>query len=161
QCAEAYIAAHEAEWKNPIHRKQWRTTLKNYASPIIGKLSVAEVDTALVMKVLQPIWTIKPETAGRVRGRIETILPWPPVQELRQSENPARWKGHLDQLLPARGKVRKVKHHVALPYPDLPTFWPELRKQEGIAARALEFTILTAVRTGDIIGNDREDRPPM
>src|SRR4029077_7230613 len=114
--------------------------------PLIGTLPVQAIDTALVLKVLEPIWTVKPETAGRVRGRIESILDWAKVRGYRTGENPARWRGHLDKLLPARGKVRKVKHHAALPYRELPGFLVGLRGREAIAARALEFTILTAAR---------------
>ena len=107
------------------------------------------IDTGLVLKVLEPIWTKKPETAGRVRGRIEAVLDWAKVRGYRAGENPARWKGHLDHLLPARGKVRRVEHHAALPYGELPGFLVALREQEGVAARALESTILTAARTGE------------
>ena len=151
QCAESYIKAHRAGWKNAKHAAQWKATLATYAEPIIGNLSVQSIDTALVLKVLEPIWTAKPETAGRVRGRIESILDWAKVREYRQGENPARWRGHLDKLLPARGKVRKVEHHAALSYAELPGFMIELREQESIAARALEFTVLTAARTGETI----------
>jgi integrase len=104
------------------------------------------------LKVIEPIWATKPETANRVRGRIETILDWATVRGYRQGENPARWRGHLDKLLPSRSKVRKTKHHSALPYAELPAFLTNLREQEGIAARALEFTILTVGRTGEVIG---------
>jgi integrase len=151
-CAESYIKAHRAGWRNGKHAAQWEATLATYAEPIIGKLSVQAIDTALVLKVLEPIWTKKPETAGRVRGRIEAVLDWARVRGYRTGENPARWKGHLDHLLPARGKVRKVEHHAALPYPELPGFLVALREQEGIAARALEFTMLTSARTGEVIG---------
>src|SRR5262249_9113650 len=109
------------------------------------------IDAALVLKVLEPIWTVKPETAARLRGRIEAVLDWAKVRGYRAGENPARWRGHLDKLLPARGKVRKVKHHAALAYSDLAAFLVKLREQEGIAARALEFAILTAARTGETI----------
>src|SRR5262249_49667651 len=112
---------------------------------------VQVVDTALVLRVLEPIWTAKPETAGRVRGRIESILDWAKVRGHRAGENPARWRGHLDKMLPARSKVRRVEHHAALPYAELPGFLATLREQEGIAARALEFAILTAARTGEVI----------
>jgi integrase len=105
-----------------------------------------------VLKVLEPIWKVKPETASRVRGRIEAILDWAKVRGLRQGENPARWRGHLDHLLPAKTKVRRVKHHAALPYAEMPAFMVSLRAQDGIAARALEFTALTTARTGDTIG---------
>ena len=156
-CVAQYIASHEIEWKNPKHRQQWENTLKSYASPVFGKLPVGSIDTPLVMKAVQPIWAMKNETAARLRGRIETVLDWGKVNGYRTGDNPARWQGHLDQLLPARSKVRKVKHHAALPYAELPTFMPKLRAQEGIAARALEFLILTATRTGDIIGGKRKD----
>jgi integrase len=149
ECAESYIKAHRAGWRNGKHAGQWEATLATYAEPVIGKLSVQAIDTALVLKVLEPIWTEKPETAGRVRGRIEAVLDWAKVRGYRAGENPARWKGHLDHLLPARGKVRRVAHHAALPYNELPAFLEVLREQEGIAARALEFTILTAARTGE------------
>src|SRR5262245_4590913 len=151
ECAEAYIKAHSAGWRNGKHAAQWSATLATYAEPIIGNLSVQAIDTALVLKVLEPIWTAKSETAGRVRGRIESILDWATAREYRQGENPARWRGHLDKLLPARGKVRNVVHHAALPYAELPGFLIELREQEGIAARSLEFAILTAARTGETI----------
>jgi integrase len=124
-------------------------------------LPVQEIDTGLVMKVLEPIWSTKPETASRLRGRIEAVLSLATVRGYRTGDNPARWRGHLDQLLPATGKVRKVKHHAALDYAALPAFMDALRQRNSIATRALEFLILTGVRTGDIIGNDREDAPPM
>ena len=152
ECADSYIKAHRAGWRNGKHAAQWEATLATYAGPVIGALPVQVIDTALVLKVLEPIWTAKPETAGRVRGRIESILDWAKVRGFRTGENPARWRGHLDKLLPARGKLRKVEHHAALPYAELPGFLVALREQEGIAARALEFTILTAARTGETIG---------
>jgi integrase len=104
------------------------------------------------MQAVEPIWTTKPETAGRIRGRIERILDWAKVRGYRDGDNPARWRGHLDQLLPARGKVRKVKHHAALPYAELPPFMVQLKAREAVAARALELAILTATRTGEVIG---------
>jgi integrase len=149
--ATTYIAAHRAGWRNEKHAAQWTATLETYAYPTIGEVSVQAIDTGLVLKVLEPIWTTKPETAGRVRGRIESILDWAKARGYRAGENPARWKGHLDQLLPARAKVRKVKHHPALPYDEIPAFMSALRAQEGIAARALEFTILTIARTNETI----------
>ena len=152
ECAATYIASHRAGWRNPKHAAQWQATLATYAEPVMGGLSVQAIDTALVLKVLEPIWTAKPETAGRVRGRIESILDWAKVRGYRAGENPARWRGHLDHLLPARSKVRKVEHHAALPYTELPGFLVALRDQQGIAASALEFTILTAARTGAVIG---------
>jgi len=152
ECAEKYIAAHKAGWRNAKHASQWNATLRTYAEPVIGKLAVQSIDTALVMKVLEPIWSTKSETAGRLRGRIEAILDWATVRGFRAGDNPARWRGHLDKLLPSKAKLRKVKHHAALPYADLPTFMAQLRKEEGVAARALEFLILTAARTGEVIG---------
>jgi integrase len=151
QCAERYIAAHRAGWRNSKHAAQWEATLATHAEAI-GSLPVQAIDTALVLKCLEPIWTTKPETASRVRGRIENVLDWAKVRGYRTGENPARWRGHLDKLLPARSKVRKVEHHAALPYAELPGFVVALREQEGIAARALEFAILTAARTGETTG---------
>jgi len=153
--------AHKVGWKNPKHRQQWANTLATYASPAIGALAVRDVDVDPVLKVLEPIWLAKPETASRVRGRMESILDWAKVRGYRSGDNPARWKGHLDQLLPGRSKVRSVKHHAALPYAELPAFMTELRARDGIAARALEFLLLTAARTGDLVGGGRADAPPM
>jgi integrase len=151
-CAEAYIAAHRAGWKNPKHAAQWPSTLSTYVYPIFGSLPVAAIDTGLVMKAIEPIWTEKPETASRVRGRIESVLDWAAAREYRQGENPARWRGHLENLLPKKSKVRRVEHHAALPYPEIADFMAELRSKDGIAADALEFAILTAARTGEVIG---------
>jgi integrase len=152
ECAEAYIKAHRPGWRNAKHAAQWQTTLATYAEPVIGGLSVQAIDTAIVLKVLEPIWTAKPETAVRVRGRIEAVLDWAKVRSYRSGENPARWRGHLDKLLPARSKVRKVEHHAALPYAELPGFLIALREQQGIAARAFEFLVLTAAGMGETIG---------
>jgi integrase len=149
--AAAYITAHRAGWRNDKHVRQWENTLAAYADPIIGALSVQAVDTSLICKVLESIWTTKPETASRVRGRIESILDWAKVRGYRQGENPARWRGHLDHLLPARSKVRKVEHHPALRYAEMPAFMAELHKRNGITARALEFAIVTAARTGEVL----------
>jgi integrase len=151
ECALAYIDAHEAAWKNQKHVQQWKNTLTTYAYPVIGNLPVQGVDTGLVMKVLEPIWVSKSETASRVRGRIEVILDWAKVRAYRMGENPARWKGHLNTLLPSKSKVRRVRHHAALPYNQLGAFMVELRKREGFGALGLELTILTAARTGEII----------
>lgn len=150
--AERYIKAHRAGWKNEKHAAQWSATLDTYVHPHVGNLPVAAVDTGLVLKCLEPIWTAKPETAGRVRGRMESILDWAKVRGYREGENPARWRGHMDKLLPARAKVQKVEHHAALPYSELAAFMVDLRGREALAARALEFTILTAARTGETIG---------
>lgn len=152
ECAEAYIRSHGAAWQNVKHASQWRNTLNTYAYPFIGDLSVQAVDTGLVMKALDPIWTKKPETASRVRGRIEAVLDWAAAREFRKGENPARWRGHLDKLLPALSKIRKVKHHAALPYSEIGTFMAELSQRDAISARGLEFLILTAARTGEVIG---------
>src|SRR5262249_48904751 len=137
---------------NPKHRQQWKNTLATYVSPVVGKLSVSAVDTGLVLKVLEPIWSRKPETASRVRGRMEAVLDWAKVRGYRTSENPARWRGHLDHLLPAKAKGRKVQHPAALPYVRIGTFLAALPKQDGISARALEFLVLTATRTGETLG---------
>jgi integrase len=152
QCAEAYIAAHQAGWRSQKHRTQWPNSLETYVYPVFGDLPVQGVDIGLVMKAVEPIWTAKPETAGRVRGRIESILDWAATSGYRQSENPARWRGHLENLLPKKSKVWRVQHHAALPYDQLPEFVAELRQQEGIAVRALEFLILTVARTGEVTG---------
>ncbi len=151
-CAEKYIAAHEAGWRNPKHARQWPSTLAAYAYPELGALPVAAIDTGLVVRVLEPIWRAKPETAGRVRGRIEAILDYAKAIGYRTGENPAAWKGNLAHALPARQKVRKVEHHASLPYAELPAFMAELRARSGLAARCLEFVILTACRTGEAIG---------
>jgi len=150
-CAEKYISAHSAGWRNVKHSSQWSNTLATYAYPVFGDLPVQAVDIGLVMKVLEPIWFTKTETAGRVRGRIEAILDWATVRKYREGENPARWKGHLDTLLPARSKVTKVKHHAALGYDDMGAFMAKLRLQDGISARGLELLILTAARTSEVI----------
>jgi len=151
-CAERYIASHKAGWRNPKHAAQWPATLGTYVYPVFGSLPVQAVDVGLVMKVIEPIWAIKPETASRVRGRIESVLDWATARGYRQGENPARWRGHLENLLPKKTKVRRVEHHAALPYVEIGVFMIELRQQEGVAARALEFAILTAARTGEVIG---------
>ena len=152
QCVSTYLDAHSDSWKNAKHRQQWANTLDTYASSIIGTLNVASVDTGLVLKVLAPIWKTKTETASRLRGRIENVLSWATVRGYRQGENPARWKGHLDTLLAQPSKIQKVAHHSALPYGEVGSFMAELAKMEGISARALEFTILCAARSGEVRG---------
>jgi integrase len=151
QCAEAYVNVHQAAWKNEKHQQQWRNTLATYVSPVFGSVGVQDVDIDHIIKVLEPIWSKKTETARRLRGRIEAILDWAKVRGYRTGENPARWRGHLSHLLPARANVRPIKHHAALPYAEIPAFMSELRKLGGIAAAALEFLILTAARTGEVI----------
>ena len=152
ECAEAYIKSHSAAWSHPKHVYQWKATLENIAGPVFGHVPVAEVDTALVMRCLEPIWTTKTETASRLRGRIESVLNWAKVHGYRQSENPARWRGHLQELLAAPRKIVKIVHYPALPYAEIGAFMVELRKEKSTAARALEFTILTAARTNEAIG---------
>jgi integrase len=151
KCAEAYIAAHEPSWRNEKHKQQWRNTIATYVAPIFGKTPVQDIDIDLVMKVIEPIWNTKTETARRIRGRIEVILDWAKVRGFRSGENPARWRGQMDQLLPARSKLNSVKHHAALPYSELPDFMDTLRAIPGDSAAALEFLILTAARTSEVI----------
>jgi len=152
QAAAAYIEAHRAGWKSAKHAEQWTTTIRTYASPVIGAVSVNLIDTATLMKILDPIWTTKTETASRLRGRIESVLGWATVRGYRTGDNPARWKGHLDNLLAAPSKVSKVEHHPALPFAEIGAFMIDLRQQEGMGARALEFAILTACRSGEVRG---------
>ena len=152
ECAAAYIQSHRPGWKNPKHVDQWENTLGTYCSPAFGALPVQSVNTALVIKVLEPIWTTKNETASRLRGRIERVLDWAKARGYVAGDNPARWRGHLDKLLPAPRKVQKVAHHAALPYAQMSGFVRALRAQTGISAPALEFTILTAARTGEVTG---------
>jgi integrase len=146
-CADRYIESHESGWRGTESAKQWRASLATYAYPIIGALPVAAIDTALVLRVIEPIWTLKRATAGRVRGRIERILDWAQVRGYRTGENPARWRGHLASILPA--KVRAVAHLAAMPYAELPGFMAELHNHVGVSARVLEFLILTAARTAE------------
>jgi integrase len=152
QAATQYIAAHEVSWKNQKHAAQWTSTLKLYVYPLFGDLPVQEINTGLIMQVLVPIWTSKPETASRVRGRIETILDWATVRQLRQGDNPARWRGHIEHLLPAKAKLREPRHFTAMPYSEVPAFMVDLRGRQRVSARCLEFTILTAARTSEAIG---------
>jgi integrase len=152
ECAESYIAAHKAGWRNSKHAAQWPATLGAYVYPHFGALSVQGVDVGLVMKALEPIWTEKPETASRVRGRVEAIIDWATARGYRRGENPARWRGHLENLLPRRSKVSRVEHHAALPYPEIGAFMTQLRRQEGVGPRALEFAIMASARTGEVIG---------
>jgi integrase len=157
ECAEGYIAAHKSGWKSDKHAAQWTATLETYAYPVIGNLPVQMVETAHVMKIIEPIWQTKTETASRVRGRIEKILDRAKALKLRKGENPAAWRGHLDQLLPKKSQVAPVENFPALPYSELPAFMAKLRAKEGVSARALEFTILTVARTGDTIGATRRE----
>ncbi len=152
QCAERYIKAHRAGWKNVKHAQQWENTLEQHAYPVIGDLLVRDVALSHVLKVLEPIWTTTNETAVRLRGRIELVLDWATARGLRDGLNPARWRGHLDKLLPKPSKVNKREHHSALPVADVGAFMVELRAAEGMGARALEFAILTAARSGEVRG---------
>jgi integrase len=149
--AGRYIKAHGPGWKNAKHAAQWTATLETYAYPVIGELPVQAVDTALVTQILEPIWTTKNETASRVRGRIEAVLDWARVRGFREGENPARWRGHLDHLLVDRNRLARG-HHAALPFAEIGDFMALLRDREGVSARALEFTILTAARTSEALG---------
>lgn len=151
-CAKQYIEAHEAGWRNSKHRQQWENTLRAHASPHIGNIHVRRIDTPLVLKVLEPIWRTKTETASRIRERIERILSWATVRGYREGDNPARWRGHLDEMLPKPTKVKKVKHHPALPFAEVGDFCAAVRKQMGMSAKAMEFTILTACRTAEVLG---------
>lgn len=151
ECAEAFIEGNQAGWRNDKHAAQWSSTLKTYAFPVIGDLPIEAVDTTLVLKVIEPLWSMKTETASRLRGRIETVLDYAKVRGLRAGENPARWKGHLDHVLPAKGDVAKTVHHASMPYAELPAFWPLLQAQDGLGARALEFAVLTGTRTAEVL----------
>lgn len=152
QAALAYIASHEAGWRNNKHANQWRNTLDTYAYPVIGSVMVRDVDLTQVLAVLTPIWSTKTETATRVRGRIEHVLDWATALGDRDGLNPARWKGHLDKLLPRPSKIARIKHHIALPLAELGPFMKRLREAKSVGARALEFLILTAARSGEVRG---------
>jgi integrase len=152
QCAEAHITAHEAGWKNPKHRQQWRNTLETYVYPLIGELPVQAIDTDLVLKIVEPIWRDKTETANRIRGRLEIVLDAAKARGYRNGDNPARWRGHLQTLLPSRDKIAPHEHHAALPYTGIGELMADLRGRDSTSARCLEFLILTAARTGEVIG---------
>ena len=160
--AADYLRSNRMKWSNDKHSAQWEATLSTYVYPVIGDLIVGDIDTAAVLKVLRqgvadgkrsiPLWEARSETASRVRGRIETVLDYAKVRNLRTGDNPAAWRGNLKLALPARSKVRSVKHHAAMAARDLSGFLEALRAQEGVSARALEFAILTAARTGEVLG---------
>jgi integrase len=152
KCAETYIATHKDGWKNSKHAHQWTATLQTYVYPIFNDQPVAAIDDALVLKVLQPIWKDKNETASRIRGRIERILDWARVMKYRTGDNPARWKGHLDHLLSKRSRMATIVHHAALPIDETPSFIQILQREEAVVARAFEFCILNATRTGETLG---------
>lgn len=152
ECAEAYIKAHEAAWKHPSHRAQWAGTMQNHVYPLIASEPVEKIDTAVAMRVIEPIWAKMPETASRIRGRCEMVIDWAKAREYRSGENPFRWRGHLDKLLPAKAKIHKVEHYAAMPYEQVPAFMAALRCREGFATRALEFLVLTCLRTNEVLG---------
>jgi integrase len=149
QCAEAFMAAKAREWKNPIHAQQWPQSLRDYVFPVFGDAPVQAVDTTLVMKAIEPLWQTKTETANRVRSRVEQILDYAKSRGYRDGENPARWRGHVEHMLPRRMKAQPVEHFAALPHVEMPALMAEVRRQEGPAARALEFLALTAVRAAE------------
>ncbi len=152
-CATAYIEAHGGSWKNAKHLQQWRNTMTQYVYPLIGDLPVRDVGKEHVLAVLTPLWSTKTETAVRIRGRIELVLSYAMQANQRpEGLNPARWKGGLDKLLPPPGKVSKVDHHPALAIDEVPAFMAALHKQAGVGARALEFVVLTAARSGEVRG---------
>jgi integrase len=152
EAAKKYIAANEAGWKNAKHAAQWTATLEAYVYARVGKIQTAAIETSHVVAILEPIWTTKTETASRLRGRIEAVLDWAKARGYRKGENPARWKGHLATILPAASKVRKVAHHSALDYRQIGTFMAAVKEAAGFGARALEFSILTACRSGEVRG---------
>jgi integrase len=151
QAALAYISAHRSTWRNEEHAQQWPASLRRYAFPVLGKIDVAKIDTPLIVRSLEKIWQPKQVTASRLRGRIESILDWATVSGFRSGDNPARWSGHLEHLLAAPGK-RRIEHHAALPWREVPAFMQRLREIKTVAARALEFAILTAARAGEVRG---------
>ena len=157
QCAATYIAAHRDGWRNAKHAEQWENTLRTHASPVIGSLSIREVTLPHILKILEPIWRDKTETATRIRGRLESVIDWATVRGFRSGDNPARWRGHLDHLLPKPSKVTKVEHHPAVAFDQLPEFFARLGRQEGTGARALSFLILTAARSGEVRGATRAE----
>jgi len=152
ECARSYIASVEKQWKNPKTAAQWESSLDTYVSPSIGKLAVSDITTAHIVALLEAIWTTKTETATRVRSRIESILAYATTRCFRKGDNPARWKGHLDTLLPSPASLKSNKHHAALGYTDIGGFMRDLRSAGGIASKALEYSILTAARSGEARG---------
>lgn len=151
KAAASYIEANSPAWRNVKHGDQWRSTLATYATPVIGDLPVAQIETSHVLRILSPIWTTKTETATRIRGRLEKILDWAKVQGYRTGDNPAAWRGHLSEALPKPSKVADAGHHAALPWPEIGGFMESLRGMPGSAARALELIILCAARTGEVL----------
>jgi len=152
ECGQAYIQAHESGWRNAKHAQQWTNTLETYAYPHLGPMQVRGIALPHILAVLEPIWKTKTETASRLLGRLESVLDWATARGYREGLNPARWRGHLDKLLAKPGKIAKTEHHAALPVAAMGAFMADLRKQAGMGAKALEFTILTAARSGEVRG---------
>jgi integrase len=152
ECAENHFEQHQSKWRNGKHRQQYISSLRAYVFPVIGKLPVSAIDTGLVLKCLEPIWQTIPETASRVRQRIEAVLDYATVRNLRVGDNPARWSGHLEHILPALRAAASIEHYPALSYAELPGFMRLLRARTGVPERALEFAILTAARSGEVLG---------
>jgi integrase len=150
QAVDQFLAAHEKTWRSPKHRREWRRSLVAYAGPVLSGMSVAAIDTPDVVKVFDPIWNQRPETASRVRGRMERVLDWAKVRDYRTGENPARWRGHLAQVFPSKSKVRKVRHHPAVPIDDLPSVYARLKASSSLGAKAVRFVILTAARPSEV-----------
>jgi integrase len=162
QCAEQYIEAHKGSWSGPRHLHHWKTSLATYVYPVLGDVPVAEINgngkgTDLIMRVIEPLWARKTATASKVRGRIENVIDWCTARGYREGANPARWRGHLDKLLPAKGKIAPTKHHAALPYAEVPSFMAKLRAIDDTAARGMEFAILTAARISEALGARRSE----
>jgi integrase len=162
QCAEQYVEAHKGSWSSQRHVQQWQNSLAQYAYPVLADLPIVEIDgnskgTDLVMRVIEPLWSRKTTTASHLRGRIENIIDWATVRGYREGANPARWRGHLDKLLPAKTKIAPTKHHAALPYADMPEFMRKLRAEVGTTALALEFAILTVARISEALGARRSE----
>lgn len=160
ECAEAVLRAKGAEWNNAKHAQQWPSTLKRYVYPVFGGLAVNDIDTGMVLQVLEPIWNEKPETARRVRGRIETVLDWAKARGWREGENPAAWRGHLDKLLASRSRTQTIRHHSALPYVEIGSFVQSLRQSDTVSAACLEFLILTAARTSEVTNMKWDELDP-
>jgi integrase len=152
ECARAYVAAHGTSWRNGKHAKQWSTSLERHVLPVLGPLPVGTIDTPLVLRALKGVWESAPETGTRLRGRIEAVLDWATAAKYRHGDNPARWSGLLEHLLPAPRKAKPVVHHAAMAFAELPAFMAKLRGVNSVGARALEFLILTAARTGEVFG---------
>jgi integrase len=157
ECSTLYFDANKAAWRNAQHTRDWELSLKNHVFPKIGSLPVADIDVSLVLKVLEPMWLTTPVSAGRVRGRLESVLAYATARGYRQGANPAQWRHHLEHLLPKGGKLRSVRHHPALPFEQIAAFVSDLRKRPEAGAAALQFLILTAARSGEILGSKTKE----